>query len=89
MADAGVAWRTPTQQPTGTHRTDEDCYSQPQALLRLMTPAQRQALFEYTARSIRGASRAIKDRHIANCAKADPAYGAGVAAAIDSLASPL
>ena len=27
----------------------------------------------------------IKDRHVANCAKADPAYGAGVAAAIEAL----
>jgi len=24
----------------------------------------------------------VKERHIANCAKADPAYGAGVAAAL-------
>jgi catalase len=26
--------------------------------------------------------RAIKERHIANCAKADPAYGAGVRKAL-------
>ena len=67
------------------HRLDEDCYSQPGALFRLMTPAQRQVLFENTARSIHGASRAIKDRHVAHCAKADPAYGAGVATAIEAL----
>ncbi|HYJ99844.1 MAG TPA: catalase [Burkholderiaceae bacterium] len=67
------------------HRLDEDCYSQPGALFRLMTPAQRQVLFENTARSIHGASRAIKDRHVGHCAKADPAYGAGVAAAIEAL----
>jgi catalase len=42
-------------------------------------------LFDNTARSIHGASRAIKDRHVAHCTKADPAYGAGVAAAIEAL----
>ena len=32
--------------------------------------------------SIGGAAKHIQDRHIANCAKADPAYGAGVAKAL-------
>lgn len=45
-------------------------------------PAQQQVLFENTARSVGGASKAIQERHIANCTKADPAYGAGVAAAL-------
>jgi catalase len=61
------------------HRADADYYSQPGALFRLMTPAQQQALFDNTARSIGGAPREIQLRHIANCMKADPAYGAGVA----------
>jgi catalase len=30
-----------------------------------------------------GASREVQQRHIANCSKADPAYGAGVAAALE------
>ena len=47
-----------------------------------MTPAQQQALFENTARAMGDASVHIKERHIANCAKADPAYGAGVAKAL-------
>ena len=68
------------------HREDEDYYSQPAALFRLMTPAQQQALFDNTARSVGGASKAIQQRHIANCTKADPAYGAGVAAALQRLA---
>jgi hypothetical protein len=38
------------------HRVDEDYYSQPGALFRLMTPAQQQVLFENTARSVGGAS---------------------------------
>ncbi len=67
------------------HRVDEDYYSQPAALFRLMTPAQQQVLFDNTARAIDGASEEIKQRHIDNCSKADPAYGAGVAKAIKAL----
>jgi catalase len=63
------------------HRVDDDYYSQPGDLFRQMTPAQQQALFENTARAMGDAPEAIKRRHIANCSKADPAYGAGVAAA--------
>ncbi|MBW9051073.1 catalase [Rhizobium mesosinicum] len=64
------------------HRTDEDYYSQPGNLFRMMSPAQQQVLFENTARAIDGASEEVKRRHISNCAKADPAYGAGVAKAM-------
>lgn len=64
------------------HREDDDYYSQPGALFRLMTPKQQQILFENTARSVGGASIEIQKRHIANCLKADPAYGAGVAEAL-------
>ncbi|MDP3678647.1 MAG: catalase [Methylotenera sp.] len=64
------------------HREDDDYYSQPGALFRLMTPAQQQVLFENTARSVGGASVAVQKRHIDNCSKADPAYGAGVAKAL-------
>ncbi|WP_429494847.1 catalase-related domain-containing protein [Paraburkholderia youngii] len=31
---------------------------------------------------MRGVSRHIKERHIANCTKADPAYGLGIAQAL-------
>ncbi len=64
------------------HRVDEDYYSQPGNLFRLLTPEKQQLLFENTARSVGGASKEIQQRHIANCSKADPAYGAGVAAAL-------
>jgi catalase len=67
------------------HRVDDDYYSQPGNLFRLMTPAQQQVLFENTARSVGGASVEIQKRHIANCTKADPAYGAGVAKALGLL----
>ena len=46
-----------------------------------MTPEQQEALFGNTARQLGDAPKMIKLRHIRNCAKADPAYGAGVARA--------
>jgi catalase len=64
------------------HRVDEDYFSQPGNLFRLMTPEKKQLLFENTARSLGGASEEIQLRHVNNCAKADPAYGAGVAKAL-------
>jgi catalase len=68
------------------HREDGDYYSQPRALFQSMTPTQQQVLFDNTARAINGASQAVIERHIGNCAKADPAYGQGVADAIARLA---
>jgi catalase len=65
------------------HRVDEDHYEQPGILFRKMSPAQQQLLFENTALAMGGVQPHIRERHIDNCAKADPAYGAGVAAAIE------
>ena len=65
------------------HRADEDYYSQPGNLFRLMTPDKQKLLCENTARSVGGASKQIQQRHIANCTKADPAYGLGVASALE------
>lgn len=67
------------------HYADDDHYEQPGNLFRLMTPAQQKVLFENTARSMGDAAPHIKQRHIDNCTKADPAYGAGVAAALEQL----
>ena len=61
---------------------DDDYFSQPRALFRLMKPEQQQALFDNTARSLGGAPLEIQRRHVANCTKCDPAYGAGVAKAL-------
>jgi len=47
-----------------------------------MTPQQQKLLFENTARAMGDAPKEIKLRHVGNCAKADPAYGEGVAAAL-------
>jgi catalase len=63
-------------------KDDDDYYTQPGMLFRLMNPAQQQALFGNTARAMGDAPRAIKIRHIGNCLKADPAYGKGVAEAL-------
>jgi catalase len=69
------------------HREDDDdYYSQPGALFRLMNPEQQKALFENTARAMGDAPKEIKTRHIGNCLKADPSYGKGVA---DALGIPL
>jgi catalase len=50
-----------------------------------MNAAQRQTLFDNTARQLVAAAQPIRQRHLDNCTKADPAYGAGVAAAIARL----
>ena len=64
------------------HREDDDYYSQPAMLFNLMSAEQREVLFANTARQIGGAPDFVKLRHIENCSKADPAYGAGVAKAL-------
>ena len=65
------------------HREDDDdYYSQPGALFRMMSSAQQKVLFENTARAMGDAPKEIKIRHIRNCTKADPAYGKGVARAL-------
>tara|TARA_R110001599_G_scaffold298337_2_gene502719 strand:+ start:261 stop:1697 length:1437 start_codon:yes stop_codon:yes gene_type:complete len=67
------------------HTVDADDYSQPGALFRLMDARQRQALFDNTARAMADVDAQVQQRHVANCTRADPAYGAGVAAALERL----
>jgi catalase len=62
------------------HRVDDDHWSS------LATPERQQLLFDNTARGIGGAASHIQARHIENCTRADPAYGAGVAKALTRLA---
>lgn len=61
---------------------DDDYYTQPGKLFRLMAPEQQKVLFENTARAMGDAPKEVKIRHIGNCLKADPAYGKGVADAL-------
>ncbi|PTQ11859.1 catalase [Sphingomonas oleivorans] len=64
------------------HRVEEDHWEQPGILFRNMSPEQQRLLFENTARQLGGASEPIQRRHVANCSRADPTYGAGVAKAL-------
>ena len=73
---------SPVRRNAWDHRVDDDHWEQPGDLFRLMTPQQQQVLFENTARALGGAARHIQERHVANCTRADPAYGAGVARAL-------
>ncbi|MFO7611361.1 MAG: catalase [Clostridia bacterium] len=61
---------------------DSDYYTQPGKLFELMSPAQRQVLYENTARAMGDAPKLIKVRHIDNCLKANEEYGKGVADAL-------
>ncbi len=69
------------------HRADDDYYSQPGALFRLMNADEQQRLFDNTARSLGGASEPVQQRHVANCVRADAAYGRGVHEALARLGS--
>jgi catalase len=62
-----------------------DYYSQPGNLFRMLSKEEKQRLFDNTARAMGDAEKIVKDRHIHNCTKADPAYGAGVAEALKRL----
>lgn len=69
-------------------REDDDNYfEQPGDLFRLMTGDEQQRLFENTARAINGARPETVQRHIDNCAQADPAYGEGVRKACEAIGS--
>lgn len=61
---------------------DDDYFTQPGNLFRLMGPEEQQRLFDNTARNMEGVPEYIKRKHIEHCTKADPAYGAGVAKAM-------
>ena len=64
------------------HEDDANYFKQPGDLFRLMSDAQKQALFGNTGRAMGDAPEFVKQRHIRNCHAADSAYGAGVAAAL-------
>lgn len=63
-------------------KDDDDFYSQPGNLFRIMKFDQQKTLFGNTARAMGDAPQEIKIRHIENCMRADPAYGKGVANAL-------
>lgn len=65
-------------------QSEEDYYSQPGALFRLMSPNQKQQLFNNIAGGLSQANASIQERMLAQFAKADPNYAAGVKAALDA-----
>ncbi len=61
---------------------DDDYYTQPGNLFRLLTPEKQVLLFKNTAAEVGQAEKFIQVRHTRNCYRADPAYGEGVAQAL-------
>jgi len=64
------------------HEDNDDYFSQPGDLFRLMSQEQQETLFANTARAMGDAPPDIKTRHAANCYQADSSYGEGVALAM-------
>lgn len=64
------------------HRDGNDDYTQAAALFRLFDKAQRSRLFRNIAASMAGVPREIVDRQLGHFEKVDPAYAAGVRAAL-------
>ena len=65
------------------HRDGNDDYTQPGDLFRLFMPEQRERLFGNIARHMASVPRDIQLRQICHFFRADPAYGIGVAKALD------
>ncbi len=63
--------------------TDNDHFTQPGNLFRIMPADEQQRLFENTARAMDGVPIEIQTRHVLHCLKADKNYGLGVAKAIE------
>src|ERR1700756_4244368 len=68
------------------HRDGNDDYKQPGNLFRIMNHDQRQRLFSNIAAAMSGVPEFIVERQLGHFDKADPAYGAGVRAALASAA---
>jgi catalase len=71
------------------HRAGNDDYTQPGNLFRLMTPDAQQRLFNNIAAAMQGVPEEIVRRQLAHFAKADPAYGAGVAKTLGIADAPV
>ena len=61
---------------------DNDHFTQPGNLFRIMSADEQQRLFDNTARAMDGVPAEIQKRHVLHCLKADKNYGLGVAKAI-------
>ena len=61
------------------HRAGNDDYTQAGNLFRLLSPAEKERLMDAIGGAMQGVPDFIQKRQIGHFAKADPAYGAGVA----------
>ena len=66
-----------------SHREGNDDYTQPGNLFRLFTPEQKERLFGNIARHMASVPREIQLRQICHFFRTDPAYGLGVAKALN------
>ena len=64
------------------HREGNDDFEQPRALFRLFDVGQRKRLFSNIAAAMQGVPESIVERQVALFDRVDPAYGAGVRAAL-------
>lgn len=69
------------------HREDDDYFSQPRALFELLSPEEHQRMFDRIAGELIHVPEFIQERQIGLFTQVHPAYGAGVAAALDVLKS--
>ncbi|MCL1080032.1 catalase [Parashewanella spongiae] len=69
---------------TADHWThvDDDHFTQPGNLFRIMTKDEQQRLFSNTASAMSGVPIEIQSKHVLHCMKADKEYGLGVAKAL-------
>lgn len=68
------------------HREGNDDYAQAGDLFRLLSDAGRERLIHNIVESMKSVPREIQARQIAHFTRADPAYGAGVAAGLGVVA---
>jgi catalase len=61
------------------HRIGNDDYTQAGNLFRLMKPEQKRQLIQNLVSAMKSVPKEIQERQVAHFAKADPAYGEGVA----------
>lgn len=61
------------------HRVGNDDYTQPGDLFRLMNPDQKKQLIQNLVNAMKTVPKEIQEQQGAHFAKADPAYGEGVA----------
>ncbi|WP_158742531.1 catalase [Acidisphaera sp. L21] len=70
------------------HRVGNDDYGQVRALFRILGAEQQQRMFGNIAAAMQGVPQFIVDRQLGHFAKVDPAYAAGVSAALAKAALP-